>query len=151
VDHTYWDSMVPDLGSGSPFTRWTVAAGGGAVIPTDNHIRREFEDVAALIDHISGPVDVVAHSYGALCTLEAALLTTRIRRMVLYEPPIHTTVEVSYPEGVLNRYNRYLSAGEPEKALLMVYEAGQMSADELDALRPIPAGGRDFRRRPHPP
>lgn len=139
VDHTYWDSMVPELGQ-----RFTVHAmdrrGRGRSSDSDRYsMRREFEDVAALIDHISGPADVVAHSYGALCTLEAALLTTRIRRMVLYEPPIHTTVEVSYPEGVLDRYNRYLSAGEPEKALLMVYEAGQMSADELDALRAHPS------------
>jgi pimeloyl-ACP methyl ester carboxylesterase/alkylhydroperoxidase/carboxymuconolactone decarboxylase family protein YurZ len=51
-------------------------------------MEREFDDVAALVEAIGGPVDVVSHSFGAICALEATRLTGRIRRLVLYEPPI---------------------------------------------------------------
>lgn len=46
---------------------------------------REAEDVAALVDSIGQPVNVLGHSYGALCAIKAALLTNNIRRLILYE------------------------------------------------------------------
>lgn len=54
------------------------------------HLRREAEDIAAVAEAIGGDVYVVAHSYGALCTIEAALLTSAFRRILLYEPPSST-------------------------------------------------------------
>jgi pimeloyl-ACP methyl ester carboxylesterase len=50
-------------------------------------LQREAEDVAAVADATGGDVYVVAHSFGALCTIEAALVTDAFRRIVLYEPP----------------------------------------------------------------
>ena len=52
---------------------------------------REFEDVAAVVDGIGGPVDVVAHSWGAACALEAARLTPNVARLVLYDPTVIST------------------------------------------------------------
>jgi pimeloyl-ACP methyl ester carboxylesterase len=49
-------------------------------------LRREAEDVAAVAETIGGDVYVVAHSFGALCVIEAALITQAFRRIVLYEP-----------------------------------------------------------------
>jgi pimeloyl-ACP methyl ester carboxylesterase len=48
----------------------------------------EGQDVAAVAEAIGGDVYVVGHSYGALCVLEAALVTSAFRRIVLYEPPM---------------------------------------------------------------
>ena len=53
----------------------------------DYSLQREAEDVAAVAEAAGGAVYVVAHSFGALCTLEAALRTSAFRRIVLYEPP----------------------------------------------------------------
>src|SRR5438067_5550345 len=44
----------------------------------DYAIEREFADVAALVDSIGEPVTVIAHSYGAICALEATRLTSHI-------------------------------------------------------------------------
>lgn len=49
-------------------------------------IKREFENVAAIIDFLKEPANVLGHSFGGLCALEAALLTPNIRKLVLYEP-----------------------------------------------------------------
>ena len=51
-------------------------------------VRREVEDLDALIGTVGGDASVVGHSSGAVLALEAALvLGPRIRMLALYEPP----------------------------------------------------------------
>jgi pimeloyl-ACP methyl ester carboxylesterase len=79
-------------------------------------IEQEFADVATLIDALGGPVDVVGHSFGALCALEAALLTPNIRRLVLYEPPLPQAFPY-WPAALGDHMLPLLDAGESEAAL----------------------------------
>ena len=51
-------------------------------------IEREFEDIAAVVDAMGEPVNLLGHSFGGICALEAGLLTRNLRKLVLYEPPI---------------------------------------------------------------
>ncbi|WP_409332687.1 alpha/beta fold hydrolase [Trujillonella humicola] len=88
ADHTRWRPVLPLL---EPYA--TVYAvdrrGRGASGDAPEYaVELEFADVAAVVDAIGGTVDVVAHSYGALCALGAALRTDGMRRLVLYEPPV---------------------------------------------------------------
>jgi pimeloyl-ACP methyl ester carboxylesterase len=80
-------------------------------------IQREFEDVAALVDSIGEPVYLLGHSFGGICALEAALLTQRIRRLILYEPPIPLPGIQIYPDGVIDRLQALLDAGDREGVL----------------------------------
>ena len=63
-------------------------------------IDREFEDVAAVIDWAGEAVDVVAHSYGGVCALEAALPDARVvvlpgqRHVAMDTAPALFTAEV---------------------------------------------------------
>jgi pimeloyl-ACP methyl ester carboxylesterase len=87
ADHIRWDPVVPRLAE-----RYTVHAvdrrGRGLSGDGETYdIVREGEDIAAVVDAVGPDVFVVAHSYGARCSLEAALLTSAVSRMVLYEPP----------------------------------------------------------------
>ena len=75
-------------------------------------IEREFEDVAAVVDGIAGPVDLVGHSWGAICSAEAALLSGGVRRLVLYEPPLPAGVPI-YPAGLVERLQARLDGGDP--------------------------------------
>lgn len=90
--------------------------------------RREYEDVAAVVSAVPGPVDLVGHSFGALCALEAARLTGRIRRLVLYEgvPRDGRTV---CPDGLAERVDGLVRDGQPEAAL-------DTALDELAHRRP---------------
>ncbi|SRX96138.1 putative hydrolase or acyltransferase of alpha/beta superfamily [Natronococcus occultus SP4] [Mycobacterium shimoidei] len=64
-------------------------------------LAREAEDVAAVAEAVGGDVYVIGHSYGALAVLEAALITSAFRRIMLYEPPIPSPgLEVTSPEGM---------------------------------------------------
>ena len=50
-------------------------------------IEREAEDVLAVLGAVGADM-LVGHSYGAMCSIRAAERTNRLRRLVLYEPPI---------------------------------------------------------------
>ena len=86
ADHSRWTPVLPAFEQ-----RFTVCAvdrrdRGGSGDSEDYSIEREFEDVAAVVDSIGEPVDLLGHSYGAVCALEAALLTRNVHKLVLYEP-----------------------------------------------------------------
>ncbi len=138
IDHTYWEPLVPGLER--HFTLYLVDRRGrgrsGDAAPYA--IQREFEDVAAMIESVPGEAFLLGHSYGALCSLEAALLTTRIAKMILNEPPMLTTVEVAYPAEVRERLLSYVKAGDPEKALLALYEVSGEPPEKVELLRSLP-------------
>lgn len=138
IDHSYWDPVAPELERS--FTVYSVDRRGrgrsGDMPPYA--IGREFEDLDALIETIPQKSFLLGHSYGALCSLEAALRTTKIRKMILNEPPMYTTIKVAYPADAPDRIMAYFRAGEAEKALLALYEAGGTSTAELNLLRSQP-------------
>jgi pimeloyl-ACP methyl ester carboxylesterase len=148
IDHSYWDLVAPALGR--DFTVYSVdRRGRGRSGDTPPYaIQREFEDVAAVVGSIAGDVCLVGHSYGALCSLEAALLAKNIGKMILNEPPMYTTVEVSVPAEAPGEILAYAAAGEWEKALVTLYEAGGMSAAELSFLRSLPSWHARIRAAP---
>ncbi|MEX1022445.1 MAG: alpha/beta hydrolase, partial [Dehalococcoidia bacterium] len=137
-DHTRWESIQPALEE-----RFTVYAldrrGRGLSGDAATYaIAREFEDVAAVIDSIGGPVDVLGHSYGALCAMEAALLTPHVGRLVLYEPPLRTG-EPIYEHGQRERLEEMLERGQREEVLTTFFsEVVGMSEAELALMRGAP-------------
>lgn len=138
TDHRYWAPLLPALTG--HFTVYAVDRRGrgqsGDTAPYA--IEREFEDVAALLSSIPGDVNLLGHSYGAICSLEAALRTRCVSGLALYEPPIHTSVVVPYPTKALERFHALLEAGDTEQALVMVYEEAGTPRDELRQLRAQP-------------
>jgi pimeloyl-ACP methyl ester carboxylesterase len=101
-------------------------------------IMREAEDVAAVVDAIGEPAFVLGHSYGAVCSLEAALLTDNVRRLILYEPPIPTGLR-AYPPGAPDRMQALIDSGELEAALEVFFrEIVRMPEHELEAYRRLP-------------
>jgi pimeloyl-ACP methyl ester carboxylesterase len=119
AEHTRWTPILPELEK--QFTVYAVDRRGrgqsGDVEPYA--IEREYEDVVAVVDSIPGPVNLLGHSYGAICSLEASLRTSNLRKLVLYEPPIQTDVKKKNPPDAIDRINSYLQVGKPEKALLI--------------------------------
>lgn len=138
ADHTRWSPVSPALEQN--FTLYAIDRRGrgqsGDTVPYA--IEREFEDVAAVIDSIPGPVNLVGHSYGAICSLEAALLTKNIAKLVLYEPPIPAGVEI-YPPGVSRRIQALVEKDDRDGALTTFFrEIVRMPDQELAMLRSLP-------------
>src|SRR5262249_21619018 len=104
----------------------------------DYRIEREFEDVIAVVDAIGGPVTLLGHSYGGICALEAALRTSAVRRLILYEPPIPVGVEI-YAPGLIERMGRLLASGDGEAVLTtFMTDVVRMPAEEVEYIRSRP-------------
>jgi pimeloyl-ACP methyl ester carboxylesterase len=108
-------------------------------------LAREFEDVAAVVEAIAegsgSAVDVYGHSYGGNCAFGAALLTSNIRRLVLYEgwPPVRPE-RLDFPPEVGERLDAFVAAGEHEAALeAFLREIVMVPEDDLAALRVQPS------------
>ncbi|MEU7815617.1 alpha/beta fold hydrolase [Pseudonocardia sp. NPDC049154] len=78
ADHSRWAPVLPAFEQ-----RYTVHAvdrrgRGGRGDSEDFAMEREFEDVAAVVDSLGEPVNLLGHSYGGLCALEAALVSRNV-------------------------------------------------------------------------
>lgn len=112
ADHGRWRPVLPAFEKHLAVYAIDRRGRGGSGDSDGYDLEREFEDVAAVVDAIGGPVDLVGHSYGGLCALEAALLTSNVRRLVLYDPGIEVPGQKVYAPGVIGRLEALLRAGD---------------------------------------
>ena len=146
--------LVPGSGTANPVA-WTAAlpaleahftvyalyrrGRGESGDAPDYAIAREFEDVAALVNAVGEPAYSLGHSFGALCALEAALLTQNVRKLILYEPAMPLPGLVLYPKGMITRLQSLLDAGDREGLLRVLYcELVMMSQQEFEQFRNSP-------------
>lgn len=100
-------------------------------------IEQEYEDVAAVVEWAGRPVDIIGHSYGGICAVEAALRGAAIRRLVLYEPPMGF---LQSPPHVVERLEQLLVAGERDELLgYFMREVAGLTAAQIELLRSLPA------------
>lgn len=138
ADHNRWSAVSPQFEKHFTVYAMDRRGRGESTDAPEYEIKREAEDVAAVVEAIGEPVFILGHSYGALCSLEAALLTDKIRRMVLYEPPIPTGLPM-YPPGVPDRMEALIDSGELEAALeVFMREVVRMPEHEFEAYRQLP-------------
>lgn len=81
--------------------------------------RCEYEDVAAVVAAVPGPADLIGHSFGGLCALEAVRAGAEVRRLVLYEGVPRDGRTIS-PDGLAERAAVLIGEGRPEAALDLV-------------------------------
>jgi pimeloyl-ACP methyl ester carboxylesterase len=137
ADHTRW-ALVSGLAERCSVYALDRRGRGGSGDAEPYAIEREFEDVAAVVDSLDGPVDLLGHSYGAVCSLEAALVARNLRKLVLYEPPVPTGLEI-YPPGLIERLEELLAAGDRERVTTTFYrEVVRMTDAEIEMLRQQP-------------
>lgn len=137
TDHSHFDAIRPlleDVASVVAFDR--RGHGDSERGPAAYSLADEIDDLTAVIESCAGRVDVVAHSYGGLVALEAALQGLPIDRLVVYEPTIDN--DPAFPD-VLARVTRFVEQGEMERAAetLLVERAG-VPADALPTVRELP-------------
>ncbi len=136
ADHTRWAPVLPALEQ-----RFTVYAvdrrgRGGSGDATRYDIEREVEDIAAVVESIGRPTDLLGHSYGGICSLEAALRLSHLRRLIVYEPPIRTGDGELYPPQVIAEMQALLKANQREAAVtIFLREVVGISPHEVEILR----------------
>jgi pimeloyl-ACP methyl ester carboxylesterase len=99
---------------------------------------REAEDIVAIIESFNEPVNLVGHSHGGLCCLEAALLTTGIHKLVLYEPAVNLA-DSPYPPDAPEQIKAMIDDGDLESAMeYFLRNIAKMPENELEMYRKMP-------------
>lgn len=101
---------------------------------TDYAIEREAEDILAVLEAVDGEL-LVGHSFGAICAVAAAARTDRLRRLVLYEPPIG--VQALWVTALAE----VVAAGDLDAALGTFLAGAGVRPVEIRALRSSPTWG----------
>ncbi len=103
-------------------------------------IQREYEDIAAVAAAVEGPIDILGHSYGAACVLGAAPLIQKLRRLVLYEPPMLRDQYTPQRAELLRRMDESLADGNREAVvLILMNEMLRIPLAAIDKVRATPA------------
>jgi pimeloyl-ACP methyl ester carboxylesterase len=137
ADHTRWAPVLPALAQ-----RFTVLAldrrgRGGSGDAAEYALAREAEDVVAVVEAAGGPAAVLGHSYGGVCSLEAARLTAAITRLVLYDAPVGF---LQTPAPVVEQLLALHRAGDYEELLAVFFrEVVGLPAEQIELLRGLPA------------
>ena len=138
-DRTRWKPLFPLFAS-----RFTVCAmdrrgHGESGDSPDHDLQKEAEDVAAVVNSQPQPVYLLGHSYGGVCALEAAFLTDKISKLVLYEPPLQELID----PAVVARMESMIRAAEREQALVIFQrEIVMIAPSEIDSMRARPSWPR---------
>jgi pimeloyl-ACP methyl ester carboxylesterase len=137
ADHTRWAPILDELEKHFTVHAIDRRGRGHSGDSPDHSLEREFDDVASVVDAIGRPVDLLGHSYGALCSLEASLRTPNVRRLVLYEPPIPTGIPI-YPPQIVERLQALVDAGDRDAVVTAFFrEVVRMPDSELVMLRSL--------------
>lgn len=98
-------------------------------------LEAEGEDVRAVLDAAGPGAHLLAHSFGAVCALEAVAGDVDLASLTLYEPPVHAKAAAEATERALER----LRAGDRAGALaVFLPEVAGFSAEEVAMVQSIP-------------
>ena len=136
ADHsTTWRLVLPTLGRWFTVYAMDRRGRGGSGDGSVYELRKEAEDVAAVVEAAGEPVCLLGHSFGGLCALEAARRSKGVERLIDYEG-VFLRGTVLFPRTQISAIEELLEDGRTEEALVsFLREGAGMSDSEIDVLR----------------
>ncbi|MFE5593953.1 alpha/beta fold hydrolase [Streptomyces sp. NPDC056549] len=103
-------------------------------------VRREIDDLDALIEHVGGPVLLFGMSSGAVLALEAVSRGSAVSALALYEPPfVVDGSRAPLPSDYVDRLKALLARGDTAAALTHFLTVGlAMPPAAVDGMRQTP-------------
>ena len=134
ASHSDWEPVIPQLAECFTVYAMNRRGRGESGDAGAYTVEQEFEDVAAVVGSISEPVHLLGHSFGAVCTLEAALLTDNVVKLILYEPALADEESEIFPEELLQQIDDRLAANDMAGALRVILRNVGYSDEDIDRL-----------------
>jgi pimeloyl-ACP methyl ester carboxylesterase len=139
MEQTGWARLLPHLQGEHTVYTYDRRGRGESGDAEAYEVEREVDDLLAFAGALPQPLDLFAHSSGALLTLAAAERGLRARRMVLYEPPLAAVREPQLSLETPDRIDALVRAGELDAALDLFMRGGMaLSAEDVARLRQGP-------------
>lgn len=140
ADHTRWARILPELESTFTVLSMDRRGRGGSGDASDYSLEQEYKDVSAVIRAAGRDVSLIGHSFGALCSMEAALRVGNLKRLVLYEPVFPVGGKPLYPHDLPARLNAILETGDRDAMLVAFFKEAVGAPDaQIEALRADPS------------
>jgi pimeloyl-ACP methyl ester carboxylesterase len=145
ADHTRWRPLLPYLEPHVTVYAMDRRGRGASGDAPDYALAREYEDVAAVVDAVAAtsgaPVDLYGHSHGGIVAFGAATLTSKVRKLVLYEGwPVPNPDVYALPPGLEDRMEARLAEGDRDGVIeTMFRELLLMSDEDMKALKAAPS------------
>jgi pimeloyl-ACP methyl ester carboxylesterase len=145
ADHTRWRPLLPYLEPHVAVHAMDRRGRGASGEGPAYELAREYEDVAAVVDAVAeasgAPVDLYGHSHGGIVAFGAATLTSRIRRLVLYEGwPLPNPEVYALPPGLEDRMDALLAAGDRDAVVETIFRELELLSDEdMEAFKTAPS------------
>jgi pimeloyl-ACP methyl ester carboxylesterase len=145
ADHTRWRPLLPYLEPHVTVHAMDRRGRGASGEGPAYELAREYEDVAAVVDAVAAasgaPVDLYGHSHGGIVAFGAATLTSRIRRLVLYEGwPVPNPEVYALPPGLEDRMDALLAAGDRDAVVETLFRELELLSDEdMQAFKTAPS------------
>lgn len=138
ADHNSWNALLPRLEHHFTVYAMDRRGRGESGDAPQYELKREAEDIVAVVEHLNEPVHLFGHSYGGLCCMEAVLLTDKIRKLVLYEPAIHVADSI-YTADAAEEIRKRIEADDLESAMeYFLRDIAKMTEHELEMYRKMP-------------
>jgi pimeloyl-ACP methyl ester carboxylesterase len=138
ADHTRWSRVIPGFSEYFSVYAMDRRGRGASGDSSAYSIEQEGRDVAAVVHEVARPRGLVGHSYGGLCSLEAALLV-ELDRLVLYEPPLPVGIQIASHDTIA-RLDDLIARDHREDALLVFFrEVVRAPEQQVEMLRALPS------------
>lgn len=138
ADHTRWSRVAPAFSEHFTVYAMDRRGRGASGDSAEYSIAQEVRDVAAVVRQTTRPRYLLGHSYGGLCALEAAL-QVELDRLVLYEPPLPTGIEIVSSDTIA-RIEDFIARDRREDALIVFFREVVLAPEsQLEMLRAHPA------------
>ena len=135
-DRTRWLPLVPMLSSERRVCAMDRRAHGESSDAEAYSIGREVLDVAQVARALAGPVVLLGHSYGGVVSLEAALTSPAVTKLIVYEPPLQEEDRSAAQADVAAK----MAAGDPAGAAeVFLSRIVQISPQELARMKARPS------------
>jgi pimeloyl-ACP methyl ester carboxylesterase len=135
-DRSRWTPMFPYLQEHFTVCAMDRRAHGQSADAAGYSLRKEAEDIVAVVKSRGRPVAVLGHSYGGVVAYEAAFLTSRISKLVLYEPPLQDADH----SAATAKMETLIKAGDREEATITFFrEIVHVTPEELAGMRSRPS------------
>ena len=157
-DRSRWKPLLPLFASHFTVCAMDRRGHGESEAGSNYSLRKEFEDVAAVVNVLSrnglgqqdgalayarataptppgGPVFVLGHSIGGVCALEAAFLTNKISKLVLYEPPLQDLDHTAIADRMETMIRADNSIGREQALVTFLREIVMISPEEIAAMK----------------
>lgn len=130
-----WAFVVPELEADHAVHVYDRRGRGESDLGTAGYgLDAEIDDLRSILEACDGPPHLVAHSFGAVCALEAAATGSAIASLTIYEPPVRLATEAAAVADA----RAHLTAGHADRALEVFLPLAGSPSEEVQFLQSMP-------------